>query len=115
MRISAVWYLVARWEEAKHFYGGVLGLAQRECSDAAGWAAYATEGGPPLFLVRRPELVGGAGNATVTLETPDLDAFRTQLDRAGIRVESVQEGSTRILTVADPDGNRVEVAQAATV
>lgn len=92
----------------------MLGLAQRECSDAAGWVAYATEGGPPLFLVRRPELVGGAGNATVTLETPDLDAFRTQLDRAGIRVESVQEGSTRILTVADPDGNRVEVAQAAT-
>jgi predicted enzyme related to lactoylglutathione lyase len=112
MRISAVWYAVSQWEEAKRFYCEVLGLKLNHWSDEAGWAAFSTDGGPPFFLVRRPDLVGGQGNATVTFETADLDAFHERLARAGVPVEPIQESNARIFTLYDPDGNRLEVSEA---
>jgi len=112
MRISAVWYAVNRWDEAKHFYGEVLGLKQTYCNDEAGWAAFATDGTPPLFLVRRPDSVRGDANATVTLETERLEALYGRLAQMGVRVEPIQEANTRIFTLYDPDGNRLEVSEA---
>jgi predicted enzyme related to lactoylglutathione lyase len=114
MRIAAVWYPVSRWQEAKRFYSEVLGLPQTLCDDERGWVAFSTGGGPPLFLVRRTELVGKGGGAVVTLECPDLDALRERLTRAGARLEEqLQEGgAVRILTFYDPDGNCLETSEA---
>jgi predicted enzyme related to lactoylglutathione lyase len=113
MRIEAVWYPVSRWQEAKRFYSEVLRLPQSFCNDETGWVAYSTGGGPPLFLVRKPERVGAGGGAVVTLECPDLDALRKRLTQAGARVEeNLQEGAgVRILTFYDPDGNCLEASQ----
>ncbi|MFQ5891512.1 MAG: VOC family protein [Candidatus Methanofastidiosia archaeon] len=113
MRISAVWYPVSKWQEAKHFYSEVLGLQQTHCNDEAGWVAYSTSRGPPLFLVLRPERVGNQGGAVVTFECPDLKALRKRLVLAGARVDdNIQEGAgVRILTFYDPDGNCLEASQ----
>lgn len=112
MRISAVWYPVRQWETAKAFYTEVLGLAQTAADDASGWAAYATSG-PPLFLVRRPHLAGGAGGAVVTFDCQDLEALHDRVLAAGGRVEEVLQssGNLLIMTFYDPDGNRLEAAQ----
>jgi predicted enzyme related to lactoylglutathione lyase len=112
MRISAVWYPVSQWEAAKTFYSDVLGLALTHANDQSGWAAYAT-GGPPLFLVRRPHLAGGMGGAVVTFECPDLEALHDKVLAAGGQVEEVLQnaGNLLIMTLYDPDGNRLEAAQ----
>ncbi len=112
MRMTAVWYPVRDWEAVKHFYREVLGLAQINCNDDAGWAAYAT-GGPPLFLVRRPELAGLPGGAVVTFQSPDVEELRDRLAAAGVEVEGVLQshGNLLIMTFYDPDGNRLEAAQ----
>ena len=113
MRISAVWYPVRKWAEARRFYEEALGLAATAASDDAGWAAYSTEGGPPFFLVRAPEQAGGAGGAVVTFACEDIDALRAPVVAAGGRVDpEVQEGpDARILTFYDPDGNRLEASE----
>jgi predicted enzyme related to lactoylglutathione lyase len=112
MKMSAVWYPVRDWEAAKAFYRDVLGLDQRRADDDAGWAAFAT-GGPPLFLVRRPELAGMPGGAVVTFLTEDLEALHDRVAAAGYRVEEVLQnsGNLLIMTFYDPDGNRLEAAQ----
>jgi aminoglycoside 6'-N-acetyltransferase I len=114
MRISAIWYPVSRWPEARQFYAGVLGLTETHCDDEAGSVAFATEGGPPLFLVRRPERAGIPGGVVVTLDCPDLPALRDRLLQSGARIdEKAQEGEgVRILTFYDPDGNCLEASQA---
>jgi predicted enzyme related to lactoylglutathione lyase len=113
MRISAVWYPVSRWQEAKRFYCEVLGLSQTHCDDERGWVAFSTGSGPPLFLVRRPERVGKGGGAVVTLECPDVDALRERLTRTGGRVEEeLQEGAgVQIFTFYDPDGNYLKASE----
>lgn len=110
MRINAIWYPVRQWAEAKRFYGELLGLKLTHCSDEAGWAAYDV-GGPPLFLVRKPERAGVPGGAAATLEPADLQATVERLKAAGVRVEEGLQG--RIFTVYDPDGNLLELSEPA--
>ena len=113
MRLAAVWYAVDRWTEAKRFYGETLDLTMSACSDQAGWAAYTADDGLPIFLVRRPELAGLGGGATVTFEHPDLDELRERLLDAGADVDETlaQGDAVQILTFFDPDGNRLEASQ----
>jgi predicted enzyme related to lactoylglutathione lyase len=114
MRMAAVWYPVRDWEEAKHFYGEVLGLQAARADDAAGWVAYAT-GGPPLFIVRRPELAGLPGGPVVTFDHPDLEDLRDRIAASGCRVDEELQlsGPLLIMTFYDPDGNRLEASMVA--
>ena len=112
MRISAVWYPISQWDEARHFYGRVLGLRETQVNDDAGWAAYAT-GGPALFLIRRPELAGLPGGAVVSFLTDDIETLRDAVAGAGCRVDDAIQvaGNLLIMTFYDPDGNRLEATQ----
>lgn len=104
---------MARWQEAKRFYGEVLGLRQTHGNDEAGWAAYAT--GPiPLFLVRKPERAGVAGGAVATLACADLEEVRVRLAEAGAKVVDNFDRPDLVpmLTTYDPDGNMIEIAAA---
>jgi predicted enzyme related to lactoylglutathione lyase len=114
VRMNAIWYPIRDWEAAKRFYGETLGLKQTQVSDEQGWAAYAVAGGPPFFLVRKPERAGVPGGAVITFEVDDLAATREQLLRADVRIDgATQEGTVfRVITAYDPDGNMVEISQA---
>lgn len=49
-----------------------------------------------------------AGHSTVVLDESNLDARAVACDHAGLAHEGIQEASTtRILRLADPDGNRI--------
>ncbi len=115
MRMAAVWYPVSEWDEARHFYSEVLELTEARADDAAGWVAYST-GGPPLFLVLRPELAGLPGGPVVTFEHDDLALLRDRITAAGCRVDDDLRvsGTLLIMTFYDPDGNRLEASMIAT-
>jgi predicted enzyme related to lactoylglutathione lyase len=59
MRLGAVWYPLSKWQEAKAFYGSVLGLAQTHCNDNLGWAAFAAAVHRPAAGFGRPAGRGG--------------------------------------------------------
>ena len=113
MKIAAVRYPVDQWQAAKRFYRDVLGLPLIDSDNGMGRATFATEGGPPLELVRHPVRAGTGGGAIVSLVCPDVEALRARLLEAGARVEpELQERHTaRILTFYDPDGNPIEAVQ----
>ena len=112
--ISSICMYVADWEQAKRFYGEVLGLQSASCSDSAGWAAFATSSpAPPFFLIRNPARAGKSGGTVVGFDTTDTAALLEAIRRAGGKVgEDVQEGEgVRIYTVYDPDGNALELSE----
>lgn len=113
MKLASVWYPVSRWEEAKRFYSQVLGLRLNSCDDEKGWAYFETDGGPPFFLVRRPDLAGKGGGGVADFLCEDLPALGERLTAAGARVETdMQHGeNVKVLTFYDPDGNMVEASQ----
>lgn len=65
----------------------------------------------PAFGVqvwREPER---SGHSTVVLEVPDLEEAAVRLSEAGISHNGPEPGGgTRILQLADPDGNRIVLA-----
>lgn len=112
--ISSVWYPVEDWERAKQFYADILGLRLDACNDTAGWAAFsAGEGNPPLFLVRKPEMVRRGGGAVVGFEVTEYATLRHKIIAFGTQIDNdVQESDTvRIYTVYDPDGNALELSE----
>lgn len=113
MRINAVWYPVRNWQAAKHFYGELLGLKLNHCNDDMGWAAYGTENGVPIFLVRKPEMAGRGGGATVTLETADFEGLIERLRKVGVKIDDDQPetDTVQLVTAYDPDGNAVEISK----
>lgn len=111
MRMNAIWYPVAKWEEAKRFYGEILGLRQTHCSDELGWVAY-NVGPVPFFLVRNADRAGVPGGGAITLEHEDIDGIYRLLRDAGVRVEETtrETDSVRNLTLFDQDGNMLEIS-----
>jgi len=54
-----------------------------------------------------------AGNSSIVLDESDLDALGVRLDAAGIAHDAPQDAtSSRVLSLIDPDGNRVVFAGA---
>lgn len=54
-----------------------------------------------------------AGHSSMVLDESDLDARVAELDRAGLRYDGPQNvTASRILVLADPDGNRVVITGA---
>ncbi|WP_410790047.1 VOC family protein [Kribbella sp. C-35] len=52
-----------------------------------------------------------AGHSSMVLDESDLDALAARLEQAGIAHDGPQDAtSSRILSLADPDGNRVVFA-----
>jgi predicted enzyme related to lactoylglutathione lyase len=56
-----------------------------------------------------------AGRSTMVLDVSDLDARARDLDRLGVRHDGPQDASTaRVLTLTDPEGNRIVFTAALT-
>ncbi len=112
--MSSIWFPVADWHRAKHFYGEALGLRSTFCSDEAGWAAYsAGEHAPPIFLVRKTESTVGKKGGTLGFFATDVPALLKQIEAAGgAEVDcSEEENGVRIHIISDPDGNILELTE----
>lgn len=108
MRLAAVWLPAWDWERAKDFYGRVLALKEDARDDDAGWAAYSTDGAPPIVVMRRPDQRIDA--PTIGFTCLELEALQQRLSDSGAQVEvKRREGSEiRGLAFVDPDGHFLE-------
>lgn len=109
-RVDYVRVPVRDLEQAKRFYGEVLGLEQNPNSPAEDWIEY--EAGNVTLAVMTPETHGyefaPLPPGAIALRVPDVAAARASLEAAGVQVgELWDSGLCRGAGFSDPDGNRL--------
>ncbi|MFZ0882001.1 MAG: VOC family protein [Candidatus Acidiferrales bacterium] len=113
MKVKVSWFGVDDFEGAKKFYGQVLGL--KKTFEAQQWAEFAGgEGEESIGIAANPH-AGKEPGATVVLDVNDIERERKRLESAGVKFEGKTEeipGIVRLATFRDPDGNRLQLAQA---
>jgi catechol 2,3-dioxygenase-like lactoylglutathione lyase family enzyme len=109
-RVDYVRVPVKDIEEAKHFYGELLGLRENPNSLGDDWIEYET--GNVTLAVMTPHthdyefmpLPPGA----LALRVPDVAEAKTKLERAGVSVNEMWDsGRCRGASVRDPSGNPI--------
>ena len=97
-------------EEARRFYGGVLGLAEvaKPAPLAARGGCWFAADGVDIHLGVAPDF-RPSRKAHVAILVPDLDAARAELTKAGVPIaeDDVDIGVSRFYA-EDPFGNRLE-------
>lgn len=116
LQVLLAWYNVRDFDQAKKFYGDVLGL--KTVFEMPGWAEFShAQGAAAIGLAApRPDQPAGAApaGATVVLRVDDMDAARKELSARGVKFDGAVEeipGIVRLSTFSDPFGNRVQLAQ----
>lgn len=106
-RLDAIWFRADAWEETRKFYREVLGLKEVHVDQEGGEAAFSTDAGPAVFLVRGGLAGQSRGAPMVGLRFPELETLRDQLVEAGVQVEvrRGEPGITRLI-FSDPEGHR---------
>ena len=109
-RVDYVRVPVTDIEEAKRFYGDVLGLPLSPNSPADDWVEY--EAGNVTLAVMTPHThdyeFTPLPPSTIALRVRDLEGAREKLRAAGLDVGEIWDsGACRGLGVNDPAGNRV--------
>jgi predicted enzyme related to lactoylglutathione lyase len=97
-------------DEAKHFYGELLGLEQNPNSPADDWVEY--EVGNVTLAVMTPHTheyeFAPLPPSTIALRVADVAAAKAKLEEAGLEVaEMWDSGKCRGAGVNDPSGNRI--------
>jgi predicted enzyme related to lactoylglutathione lyase len=97
-------------EEAKRFYGEVLGLRENPNSPGGDWIEY--EAGNVTLAVMTPHThdyeFEALPPATIALRVPDVAEARAKLESAGLDVgEMWDSGKCKGVGVTDPAGNRI--------
>jgi catechol 2,3-dioxygenase-like lactoylglutathione lyase family enzyme len=113
MKVERVDYIrvpVTDIEQAKHFYGELLGLKLNPNSPSDDWLEY--EAGNVTLAVMTPHTHDYEFTAlppsTIALRVPDLEAARTELEAAGLEpAEMWDSGKCNGVGVSDPAGNRI--------
>lgn len=107
------WYEVPDLDQAKAFYGGVLGMEMS--FEMPGWAEFApVKGGPAIGLALREGAPSRSGGATVVLRVEDIHAAKTELAGHGVEFDGEIEeypGVVRLALFRDLFGNRLQLAQ----
>lgn len=109
-RVDYVRVPVEDIEEAKRFYGGILGLAESPNSPADDWVEY--EAGNVTLAVMTPHTheygFSPLPPATIALRVRDVAAAKARLEEAGLEVAELWDsGKCRGAGVSDPSGNRL--------
>jgi catechol 2,3-dioxygenase-like lactoylglutathione lyase family enzyme len=107
--VTAVWYRVRDLDAGRTFYREVLGFEEVFVDFDDGWSRL-RHGGMEIALAEGdPAESSGVAHVDVS----DVKAEAERLREAGVDVGVVLElhGQIRLLDVADPDGNRVQLAQ----
>lgn len=104
-----VWYLVRDFDSGRAFYREMLGFDETYVDWDDKWSKM--ENGAMRIALAEGEPVE-CGVATI--DVPDVKADAERLRGAGVEVGVVLElaGQMRIVDVFDPDGNRVQLAEA---
>jgi catechol 2,3-dioxygenase-like lactoylglutathione lyase family enzyme len=113
MKVDRVDYIrvpVTDIEQAKHFYGELLGLKLNPNSPSDDWLEY--EAGNVTLAVMTPHTHDYEFTAlppsTIALRVPDLEAARAELEAAGLEpAEMWDSGKCNGVGVSDPAGNRI--------
>ena len=97
-------------EEAKHFYGELLGLAENPNSPGGDWIEY--EAGNVTLAVMTPEThdyeFTPLPPSTIALRVRDVAAAKATLEAAGLPVNEMWDsGACKGAGVSDPAGNRI--------
>jgi predicted enzyme related to lactoylglutathione lyase len=97
-------------EDAKRFYGELLGLAESPNSPGDDWIEY--EAGNVTLAVMTPHTHDYGFTelppATLALRVPDVAEAREKLEAAGLEVgEMWDSGKCQGVGVTDPAGNRI--------
>jgi catechol 2,3-dioxygenase-like lactoylglutathione lyase family enzyme len=109
-RVDYVRVPVTDIEEAKRFYGEVLGLEESPNSPGDDWIEY--EAGNVTLAVMTPHThdyeFTELPPATLALRVPDVAEARAKLEDAGLGVgEMWDSGRCQGVGVSDPAGNRI--------
>jgi catechol 2,3-dioxygenase-like lactoylglutathione lyase family enzyme len=105
-----VWYLVRDFDLGRDFYKRVLGFEETFVDWDDKWSRL--ESGGMRIALAEGEPTHDGGVATVDVDDVKLAADRLRSE--GVEVGTVLElaGQMRLVDVFDPDGNRVQLAQA---
>ena len=109
-RVDYVRVPVTDIEDAKRFYGEVLGLAESPNSPGDDWIEY--EAGNVTLAVMTPNThdyeFTELPPATLALRVPDVAEAREKLEAAGLEIgEMWDSGKCQGVGVTDPAGNRI--------
>ena len=109
-RVDYIRVPVTDIEEAKHFYGEVLGLEQSPNSPADDWIEYET--GNVTIAVMTPHThdyeFAPLPPGTLALRVPDVAAAKAKLESAGVQVNEMWDsGACYGAGLKDPAGNPI--------
>ena len=109
-RVDYIRVPVTDIDQAKRFYGEILGLEQSPNSPHDDWIEY--EAGNLTLAVMTPHThdyeFEPPPPATIALRVPDVAAAKAKLEEAGVEVgEMWDSGKCHGAGVSDPAGNRI--------
>jgi predicted enzyme related to lactoylglutathione lyase len=109
-RVDYVRVPVTDIDEARHFYGELLGLKKNPNSPDDDWIEY--EAGNVTLAVMTPHTHDYEFTvlppATIALRVTDVAAAKAKLEEAGVEVSEMWDsGKCRGAGVTDPAGNRI--------
>jgi predicted enzyme related to lactoylglutathione lyase len=109
-RVDYIRVPVTDIDQAKRFYGEILGLEQSPNSPHDDWIEY--EAGNLTLAVMTPHThdyeFEPLPPATIALRVPDVAAAKAKLEEAGVEVgEMWDSGQCHGAGVSDPAGNRI--------
>ena len=110
VRVDYIRVPVTDIEQARHFYGELLGLPLNPNSPADDWLEY--EVGNVTLAVMTPHTheyeFAALPPATIALRVADVAAAKAKLEEAGLEVSEMWDsGKCRGAGVSDPAGNRI--------
>jgi predicted enzyme related to lactoylglutathione lyase len=109
-RVDYIRVPVTDIEEAKHFYGEVLGLKRFEKLTHDDWIEYET--GNVTLAVMTPHThdyeFTPLPPGTIALRVADVAAAKAKLEGAGVEVNEMWDsGACKGASLSDPSGNRI--------
>jgi predicted enzyme related to lactoylglutathione lyase len=109
-RVDYIRVPVTDIEQAKHFYGEVLGLEQNPNSPGEDWIEFET--GNVTLAVMTPHThdyeFAPLPSTTIALRVPDVAAAKAKLEAAGVQVNEMWDsGVCHGAGISDPAGNRI--------
>jgi catechol 2,3-dioxygenase-like lactoylglutathione lyase family enzyme len=108
--MTRVWYLVRDFDRGRDFYKRMLGFEETFVDWDDRWAKL--ERGEMRIALAEGEPTDEGGVATVDVDDVKAEAERLRGEDVDVGVVLELAGQMRLVDVFDPDGNRVQLAQA---